>query len=44
MKKILMCSEIGTPKWSIITVELAEWWWGVGRMVTEEEGGKKLGQ
>lgn len=41
-----MCPEIGTPKSSIINVELAELRWGVGRNEgsKEEKGGKKLGQ
>lgn len=43
IKKILMCLEIGISKWSIIIVELVEWRWSVGRIVIEEEGGKKLG-
>lgn len=39
-----MCSEIGTPKSSIINVELAGLKWGVGRSeVSEEEDGEKLG-
>lgn len=44
-KKRLMCSEIGTPKSSIINMELAELRWGVGRSeVSEEKDGKKLCQ